>query len=108
MISANCYALAMHQEKYSEQQFIWDVLKENQVSTSLIFSLSKIAPDKELLIPRLELLAALLGARSLNFVEKSLQLKIKKLSSGQIPSVYCIDYSKKVCDALYIEKSWWN
>ena len=64
MIGANCYALAMHQEKHLD----------------LIFSKSRIPPNKELSIPRLEPLTFLLGARSLNFMEKkSLQLKIKEM-----------------------------
>ena len=46
---------------------------------SLIFSKSRIAPNKELSIPRLELVTVLFGARSLNFVGKSLQLKIKEM-----------------------------
>ena len=52
--------------------------KENQTMTNLIFSKSRIAPLKETSLPRLELLAVLIGARSINFVEKSLQLDIKK------------------------------
>ena len=54
-------------------------IKEDQVSSKLIFSKQMIAPNKELSIPLLELLAVLLGARSLKFVEKSLQLKINYL-----------------------------
>ena len=53
--------------------------KDNQVSTNLLFSKSMIVPNKELSIPRLEPLAVSLAARSLKFVEKSLQLK-KKLN----------------------------
>ena len=45
-------------------------IKENQVLTRLIFSKTKIARNKELPIPRLELLAALLGTRSLNLWKK--------------------------------------
>lgn len=54
-------------------------IKEDQVSAYLIFSKQTIPPNKELSIPLLELLAVLLGARSLKFVEKSLQLKINDL-----------------------------
>ena len=54
-------------------------IKEDQVSSKLIFSKQMIAPNKELSIPLLELLAVLLGARSLKFVEKSLQLKTNYL-----------------------------
>ena len=54
-------------------------IKENQVLTNLIFSELKIAPNKELSIPQLELLAVLFGARSLIFVEKTLQLRIKEM-----------------------------
>ena len=54
-------------------------IEEYQVLPSLIFSKSRIAPNKELSIPRLELVTVLFGARSLNFVGKSLQLKIKEM-----------------------------
>ena len=67
----------MHQKKYLVQQFIRDVLKKikYRITSSLINQ--RIAHNKKLSIPRLELLAILIGARSLNFVEKPLQLKIK-------------------------------
>ena len=45
-------------------------IKENQVLNNLIFSKSRIPPNKELSVPRLEPLAFLLGARRLNFMEK--------------------------------------
>ena len=54
----NCYALAIHQEKHLEKPFYLKYIKENQVSTKFIFSKSKIATNKELLIPRLELFTA--------------------------------------------------
>ena len=53
--------------------------RENcQTITSLIFSKSRIAPLKETSLPRLELLAALIGTRSINFITQSLQLKIHR------------------------------
>ena len=53
--------------------------KENgQTLTNLIFSKSRIAPLKETSLPRLELLAVLIGARSINFIEKSLQLNVQR------------------------------
>ena len=53
--------------------------RENcQTITSLIFSKSRIAPLKETSLPRLELLAVLIGTRSINFITQSLQLKIHR------------------------------
>ena len=50
--------------------------ENGQTITNLIFSKSRIAPLKETSLPRLELQAALIGTRSINFITKSLQLKI--------------------------------
>ena len=52
-------------------------VKENQALNNLIFSKPRTAPNKELLVPQLELLRPSLGARSLKFVEKSFQLEMK-------------------------------
>ena len=45
---------------------------------NLIFAKSRITPTKKMSIPRLELLAMVIGVRSLKFVEKHLQLPITK------------------------------
>ena len=42
-------------------------IKENKLSSNLIYSKSMITPSKELSQPRIELLTVFLGARSLNF-----------------------------------------
>ena len=42
----------------------------------LLFSKTRLAPNKQLSIPRLELLAALIGMRCLNFVQKELNMVI--------------------------------
>ena len=44
----------------------------------LVFSKARLAPNKELSIPRLELLAALIGVRCMKFVEKELKLEIEQ------------------------------
>ena len=54
-------------------------IKENQVSTNLIYSKSIITPSKELSLPRIELLTVLFGARSLNFWKKVFSWKIKEM-----------------------------
>ena len=52
--------------------------KNSQTITNLIFSTSRIAPLKEIPLPRLELLAVLIGTRSINFITQSLQLEIHR------------------------------
>ena len=52
--------------------------ENGQTITNLIFSKSRIAPLKETSLPRLELLAVLIGTRSINFITQSLQLKIHR------------------------------
>ena len=42
----------------------------------LLFSKRRLAPNKQLSIPSLELLAALIGMRCLNFVQKELNMDI--------------------------------
>ena len=82
MTSINCYALAMHQEKHLEQQFIWDLLKKIKYRLA-----SPLASQELLLIMNYQyldlnyllLLTVLFRARSLNFVEKTLPLKIKEM-----------------------------
>ncbi|MEW8544195.1 MAG: hypothetical protein AB2693_11735, partial [Candidatus Thiodiazotropha sp.] len=44
----------------------------------LIFSKTRLAPNKTITIPRLELLAALIGSRSLKFVQNELMLDISE------------------------------
>jgi len=51
----------------------------NSCKTDLVFSKTRLAPS-EITIPRLELLAVLIGTRALKFVGKELQLPI----SGQV------------------------
>ena len=46
--------------------------------TNLIFTKSRIAPLKETSLPRLELLAVLIGTRSINFITQSFHLKIHR------------------------------
>ena len=50
------------------------LLSSGHWSTSLVISKAKLAPLKRITIPRLELMGALLGARLLVFVRKSLKL----------------------------------
>ena len=44
--------------------------------TDLVFSKTRLAPNKEISIPRLELLAAFIGTNCLKFVETELKLEI--------------------------------
>lgn len=50
----------------------------NSRRIDLIFSKTRLAPNKQITIPRLELLAALIGTRCLKFVQKELQVNIKE------------------------------
>ena len=52
--------------------------EKSQTITNLIFSKSRVAPLKETSLPRLELLAVLIGTRSINFIMQSLQRKIHR------------------------------
>ena len=45
-----------------------------QVSVSLIYSRARVAPVEKVTLPRLELLATLLGAKTVNFLRESLEL----------------------------------
>ena len=50
---------------------------ENRYETSLAISRARVAPVHEVTVPRLELLATLLGARLLSFVHQALGLDHK-------------------------------
>ena len=50
-------------------------MDQGQSKVNLIFAKSRIAPKKTMSIPRLELLALLIGIRSLKFVSKELELE---------------------------------
>ena len=58
------------------------LLQGNAVScrVDLIFSKARLAPNKNTTIPRLELLAALIGVRCLKLVEKELKVPISKMN----------------------------
>ena len=51
--------------------------KEGKTSVNLLFAKSRLAPVKGLTIPRLELMAVLIGVRCLEFVRKQINLTIK-------------------------------
>ena len=50
----------------------------SDAGVNLLFSKARVAPKKKLGIPRLELLAVLIGVRMLNFVQEQLQLPVEK------------------------------
>ena len=63
--------------------FIWKVVIGPIIDSAdvyLLFSKLRIAPKKKILIPRLELLALLIGIRSLKFVSKELKLENTKIT----------------------------
>lgn len=51
--------------------------REDKCVNNLIFSKTRLSPNKDMGIPRLELLAAVIGIRCLNFVERELKLELK-------------------------------
>ena len=53
---------------------------EGKTEVNLLFSKSRIASKKKMTIPRLELLALLIGMRSLKFVSKKLKLENTKIT----------------------------
>ncbi|KAF0154889.1 MAG: Pao retrotransposon peptidase domain-containing protein [Ignavibacteria bacterium] len=52
--------------------------KQKSYKINLLFSKTRIAPPRKISIPRLELMAVLIGIRCLNFISKNLQIKILK------------------------------
>ena len=52
-------------------------VKDNEVATNWIFSKSRVSPEKAISVPRLELLAVLIGVRYLDYVKKNLELPIR-------------------------------
>ena len=52
--------------------------KGERCTNSLIFSKTRLAPNKDISIPRFELLATLVGVRCTRFVEKELNLELKQ------------------------------
>ena len=55
-------------------------LYEEKADVNLLFSKSRIAPKKKMSIQRLELLALLIGIKSLKFVSKELKLENTKMT----------------------------
>ena len=66
--SKSAYATAVY--------LLQDNIKQRRVD--LVFSKTRLVPNKQITIPRLELLAALIGARCLKFVEKELKIEISQ------------------------------
>ena len=59
--------------------YIRVIANEGQVSSKLVMSKSRVAPIKEVSLPRLELLAAVVNARLLKFVVDTLQIKMHRV-----------------------------
>ena len=54
------------------------LISANTSICRLIFSKTRLAPTKQVSMPRLELLAVIIGVRSMHFVESQLKLKISE------------------------------
>ncbi|XP_044171594.1 uncharacterized protein LOC122955925 [Acropora millepora] len=64
---------------YGAAVYIRVIDNEGQVSSKLVMSKSRVAPIKEVSLPRLELLAAVVNARLLKFVVDTLQIKMHRV-----------------------------
>ena len=58
---------------YSATVYLYSTVDETS-NVNLVFSKARVAPIKQLSIPRLELLAVLIGTRCLNYVTEQLRL----------------------------------
>ncbi|XP_057305456.1 uncharacterized protein LOC130642387 [Hydractinia symbiolongicarpus] len=68
-------------------------IKDEKTVVNLVFAKSRVAPKKELTIPRLELLSVLIGCRSLAFAKR--QLKIQ--------TIKCILWTDSMCVLSWIK-----
>ncbi|XP_078371406.1 uncharacterized protein LOC144655058 [Oculina patagonica] len=64
---------------YGAAVYIRVIDKLGQASSQLVMSKSRVAPIKEVSLPRLELLAAVVNARLLKFVVDTLQIKMNRV-----------------------------
>ena len=62
-------------DAYATAIYLKTMNEERKSRVNLIFSKARIAPKKAMSIPRLELMALLIGVRSLKFVSKELGLE---------------------------------
>ena len=76
LVNVNCPASAMLLVKAYVTSIYLGCVQGTSVTTNLIFSKARVAPNKSITLPRLELLAVLIRTRSLRFVEESLQVNI--------------------------------
>lgn len=84
--SANAYAVCIYLVQFSE----------NRCNSELIFAKTRLAPTTKTTIPRLELLAILIGTRCLEFVQNELELPIAK--------VFLLSDSQCALKWIYTEK----
>ena len=63
---------------YAAAVYLRHEIQEKGCKVDLIFSKTRLVPNKQITIPRLELLAATIGTRCLKFVQKELKLEISE------------------------------
>ena len=61
---------------YAAAVYLRQELQEKGCKVDLIFSKTRLVPNKQITIPRLELLAATIGVRCITFVQKELKLEL--------------------------------
>ena len=74
--NSNCHLLCFCDA--SAKAYASVVYLSSDAGVNLLFSKARVAPIKKLGIPRLELLAVLIGVRMLKFVQEQLQLPVEK------------------------------
>ena len=63
---------------YAAAAYLRQEIEKEYCRVDLIFSKTRLVPNKQITIPRLELLAASIGIRCLKFFEKELKLEISQ------------------------------
>ena len=73
----HCFTDASNQA-FAAAVYLVTESESGQITSSLIMAKSRVAPKREMTIPRLELMGMVIGSELLNFVKKHLQLPISK------------------------------
>ncbi|XP_063411654.1 uncharacterized protein LOC134694569 [Mytilus trossulus] len=61
---------------YASAVYLHQLREDNLCETDLLFSKTRLVPNKKITLPRLELLAVVIGVRCIDFVKKQLKLPI--------------------------------
>ena len=78
MWTISYWSFAMHLSMPMQLQYICFKKQSLSEESTSFFSKTRLAPNKPITIPRLELLAALIGTRCLKFVQKELKVNLSE------------------------------